>query len=82
MPSLRLPLESGPYAVWEDSKGGKHPAAYLDLTDFRPDFTREVLRRRNVVLEGELEPRLSERSLIDKISLPDGPTEYRVMGDD
>ena len=70
------------YTEWEDSKGGKHPAAFLDLTGFRPDFTRGVLRRRNVVLEGELKPHPSERSLIDKIRRADGSTEYRVPGDD
>lgn len=70
------------YAEWEDSKGGKHPAAYLDLTDFRADFARGVLRRRNVVLEGELKPRPSDRSLIDKIRRSDGSTDYQVLGDD
>lgn len=70
------------FGEWEDPKGGKHPTAFLDLTDFRADFTRDVLRRRNVVLEGELKPGLPERSLIDKIRLPDGSTEYRVVGED
>lgn len=70
------------YSEWEDSNGGKHPAAMLDLTDFRPDFTRGVLRRRHVVLEGELIPPLSGGVLIDKIELPDGSTDYRVSGHD
>lgn len=66
------------YHEWDDSKGGKHPAALLDLTGFRPDFTLGVLRRRNVVLEGELIPRRVAQPFLDKIRLPDGATEYRV----
>lgn len=70
------------YTEWEDSKGGKHPTAFLDLTGFRPDFVRGVLRRRHVVLEGELTPQPSERLWIDKISRADGSTEYRPAGEE
>ncbi len=70
------------HTEWEDSKGETHPAAHLDLTDFRPDFTRGVLLRRNVVLEGELKPRPVLRQYLDKILLPDGTIEYRVPNSD
>lgn len=66
------------HTEWQDSNGGRHPGAHLDLAGFRPSFVRKVLRRRNVVLEGDLKPRQVFTAFLDKIRRPDGTIEYRA----
>jgi predicted N-acetyltransferase YhbS len=61
---------------WDDEHGCKHPWALLDLAGFRRDFVLDVLRKRGVVLEGTLAPRLGGGYLIDRIRLPDGRYQF------